>query len=78
LRVNRGRSFLYRSDPDQRQPEQPDVDDKTLDFEHDDVELTFLLPAVPRTIRPGRDSFVAEVVFTLQLAGFPSLNWRAH
>ena len=37
----------------------------------------FRLPPVPRRIRSGHDYFVAEVVFTLPYAGFPSLNWRA-
>src|SRR5439155_11512708 len=35
------------------------------------------LPPVPRTIRPGRDYVVAEVVFTFPFAGFEQLNWRA-
>lgn len=77
LRVNRGRFFVYRYDPEQRQPPQVDVGDKKPDLESDGIALTFPLPPVPRTIRPGADYFVAEVLFTLPLAGIPSLNWRA-
>ncbi len=78
LRVNQGRFFVYRYDPEERQPKAPDVDDaKVLDLEREDVELTFPLPPVPPTIQPGHDYLVAEVVFTLPFAGFDKLNWRA-
>jgi hypothetical protein len=77
LRVNRGRFFVYRYDPEERQPRKPAIGDQTLDLERDDVELTFALPSVPQTIRPNRDYFAAEVVFTLPFAGIPPLNWRA-
>jgi zinc metalloprotease ZmpB len=78
LRVNRGRFFIYRYDPEQRQPKVPDAGDtKRLDLESQDVEPTFPLPAVPDTIRPGHDYLVMEVVFTLPLGGFDKLNWRA-
>jgi zinc metalloprotease ZmpB len=77
LRVNQGRFYVYRYDPDERQPTHGDVGDKTPDLEADDVEITFPLPPVPRTIRAGRDYFVAEVVFTLPFPGLPFLNWRA-
>jgi zinc metalloprotease ZmpB len=78
LRVNQGRFFVYRYDPEERQPKAPDVDDdNVLDLEREDVELTFPLPPVPPTIQPGRDYLVAEVVFTLPFAGFDKLNWRA-
>lgn len=77
LRVNQGRFFVYRYDPDERQPRHVHAGDKTSDLETDDVELTFPLPPVPRSIRAGRDYFVAEVGFTLPYAGIPSLNWRA-
>jgi hypothetical protein len=78
LRVNRGRFFIYRYDPEQRQPTAPEAAaDKTLDLERDDVELTFPLPPVPATIRPGSDYLVTEAVFTLPFAGIEQLNWRA-
>jgi len=78
LRVNQGRFFVYRYDPEERQPKGPDVDDdKLLDLERDDVELTFPLPPVPPRIQPGGDYLVAEVVFSLPFAGFDKLNWRA-
>jgi len=78
LRVNQGRFFVYRYDPEERQPHAPKADGaKGLDLERDDVELTFPLPPVPETIQPGRDYLVAEVVFTLPFAGIETLNWRA-
>jgi hypothetical protein len=77
LRVNQGRFFVYRYDPEERQPKPHDVDDKHADLEADDEEITFPLPPLPRNIRPGRDYFVVEVVFTLPLPGLPFLNWRA-
>lgn len=77
LRVNRGRFFVYRYDPDQRQPNQPVIGDKRANLESDDIEPTFPLPPVPDTIRPGADYLVAEVVFTLPFAGIEGLNWRA-
>jgi hypothetical protein len=77
LRVNRGRFFVYRYDPEQRQPKTPEAGDKRLDLESQDVELTFSLPPLPETIRPRRDYLVAEVVFTLPFGGFDTLNWRA-
>lgn len=78
LRVNQGRFFVYRYDPEQRQPTAPEAAaDKTLDLERDDVELTFPLPPVPATIQPGNDYLVTEVVFTLPFAGIEQLNWRA-
>jgi zinc metalloprotease ZmpB len=77
LRVNRGRFFVYRYDPAKRQPPQADLEDKTPELESENVELTFPLPPVPRSIEPGADYFVAEVVFALPFAGFPMLNWRA-
>lgn len=77
LRVNQGRFYIYRYDPDARQPDAPELGgDSALDLEADDVELTFPLPPVPDTIRPGQDYLVAEVVFTLPFAGIESLNWR--
>jgi hypothetical protein len=81
LRVNRGRFFVYRYDPDQRQPAVPEgaeaAGDRTLDLERDDVELTFPLPPVPDTIKPGGDYLVNEVVFGMPFAGIERLNWRA-
>ena len=76
LRVNQGRFFVYRYDPEQRQPRARNVDDKQADLEREDVELTLPLPPVPSTIRPGRDYLVTEVVFTLPFAGLAQLNWR--
>ncbi|MCC6790451.1 MAG: hypothetical protein IT336_02135 [Thermomicrobiales bacterium] len=75
LRLNRGRFFIYRYDPDARQPQAPD--DKRADLEHDDVEPTFPLPPVPDSIRPGGDYLVVELLFTLPFAGIAGLNWRA-
>jgi hypothetical protein len=75
LRVNRGRFFVYRYDPEQRQPKRAG-DDRSADLEQDEVEPTFPLPPVPETIRPGGDYLVAEVLFTLPFAGFEKLNWR--
>jgi zinc metalloprotease ZmpB len=40
------------------------------------LALTLPLPPVPDSIKPGRDYLVAEVTFTLPLAGFTTLNWR--
>jgi hypothetical protein len=78
LRVNQGRFFVYRYDPEQRQPEAPQAArEEGLDLERDDVELTFPLPPVPDTIKPGSDYLVNEVVFTLPFAGIDRLNWRA-
>jgi hypothetical protein len=78
LRVNRGRFFIYRYDPEQRQPKAPEAaDDKPLDLERDDAEFTIPLPPVPDTIRPGGDYLVTEVVFTMPFAGIEQLNWRA-
>jgi zinc metalloprotease ZmpB len=78
LRVNRGRFFVYRYDPEERQPKTGYADgDKGLDLESQNVELTFPLPPVPETIRPGRDYLVTEVVFTMPFSGFDKLNWRA-
>ena len=78
LRVNRGRFFIFRYDPQQRQPKAPEPDSGTVpDLESQDVELTFPLPPVPDAIRPGADYLVTEVVFTLPFAGFDRLNWRA-
>ena len=79
LRVNQGRFFVYRYDPDERQPKKARKvgDGKALDLEREDVELTLPLPRVPRTIRRGRDYLVAEVVFSLPFAGLETLNWRA-
>jgi zinc metalloprotease ZmpB len=76
LRVNQGRFFVYRYDPEQRQPRARNVNDKQADLEREDVELTLPLPSVPSTIRPGRDYLVTEVVFTLPFAGLAQLNWR--
>ena len=78
LHVNQGRLFVYRYDPDERQPRPAEAgDDKLLDSEHKDVELTFPLPPVPASIQPGRDYLVSEVVFAMPFAGFEKLNWRA-
>jgi len=75
LRVNRGRLFVYRYDPEERQPRAHG--DKLLDFESRDDELTFPLPPVPASIQPGRDYLVSEVVFAMPFAGMEKLNWRA-
>jgi hypothetical protein len=75
LRVNRGRLYVYRYDPAQRQPKP--ADPAKGDLERDDVELTFPLPPVPRSIRAGADYVVAEVLFALPYGGYTSLNWRA-
>jgi hypothetical protein len=80
LRVNRGRFYVYRYDPDERLDKQPDpqIGDKSVgDLESDDYGLVLPLPEVPRTIQAGRDYLVAEVVFSLPLEGIGSLNWRA-
>src|SRR5215207_1703194 len=78
LRVNQGRFFVYRYDPEQRQPKAPKAaKEEALDLERDDVELTFPVPPVPETIKPGSDYLVSEVVFTLPFAGVEQLNWRA-
>jgi zinc metalloprotease ZmpB len=78
LRVNRGRFFIYRYDPEQRQPKAREAaDDKALDLERDDAELIIPLPPVPETIRRGGDYLVTEVVFTMPFAGIEQLNWRA-
>lgn len=77
LRVNRGRFFVYRYDPEQRQPNQPEVHDTTVDFERDDILPTLPLPPVPESIHPGGDYVVAEVLFTLPFRGFEGMNWRA-
>lgn len=78
LRVNQGRFYVYRYDPDERQPQAADVDDaEPLDLESDDAELTFPLPPVPDSIQPGRDYLVNEVVFTFPFASIEKLNWRA-
>jgi zinc metalloprotease ZmpB len=77
LRVNQGRFYVYRYDPDERQPNTPVLDgDTAFDLEADDVEPTFPLPRVPDPIQPGQDYLVAEVVFTLPFFGLESLNWR--
>jgi zinc metalloprotease ZmpB len=77
LRVNRGRFFVFRYDPEQRQPTEPAVDDKTFDLERDNIQPTLPLPPVPETIRPGGDYLVAEILFTLPFGGMSRLNWRA-
>ena len=78
LRVNQGRFYVYRYDPRERQPKgRRAAAGKALDMERKDVEPTLPLPAVPRTIRRGRDYLVTEVVFTLPYAGLEQLNWRA-
>lgn len=78
LRVNRARFFVYRYDPDERQPELPRIEKgERVDLERDDVQLTFPLPPVPPSIQPGHDYLVTEVVFTLPFAGIEKLNWRA-
>ena len=78
LRVNQSRFYVYRYDPQARQPAAPDDREQgTYDLEADDVEITLPLPPVPDTIRAGGDYLVTEVVFTLPYAGFGTLNWRA-
>jgi hypothetical protein len=77
LRVNRGRFFVYRYDPELRQPNEPAVDDRTFDLERDNIQPTLPLPPVPETIRPGGDYLVAETLFTLPFGGMSRLNWRA-
>lgn len=78
LRVNQSRFYVYRYDPQDRQPAAAaDHERETHDLEADDVEITLPLPPVPDTIRAGGDYLVTEVVFTLPYAGFDTLNWRA-
>ncbi|HEX6254203.1 MAG TPA: hypothetical protein VFZ70_00190 [Euzebyales bacterium] len=78
LHVNQSRFYVYRYDPQARQPAAPDDHVQgTHDLEADDVEITLPLPPVPDTIRAGGDYLVTEVVFTLPYAGFDTLNWRA-
>jgi hypothetical protein len=78
LRVNQGRFFIYRYDPEQRLPKKRPVGEgQQADIERDDVELTLPLPPVPDAIQPGRDYLVTEVVFAMPAAGFDTLNWRA-
>jgi hypothetical protein len=78
LQVNQTRFYIYRYDPDDRQPAAPDDHERaTLDLETDDIEITLPLPPVPDTVRAGGDYLVTEVVFTLPYAGFDTLNWRA-
>jgi hypothetical protein len=78
LRVNQSRFYVYRYDPQTRQPAAPDDEGQgTIDLEAHDVEITLPLPPVPDTIHPGGDYLVTEVVFTLPYAGFDTLNWRA-
>lgn len=77
LRFNRGRFFVYRYDPAQRQPNRPVTGDKPVNLESDDFEPTFPLPPVPDAIRPGGDYVVAEVLFMLPYVGIGDLNWRA-
>lgn len=76
LRVNRGRFYVYRYDPAERQPARAG-DGDGFDIERDDVAITLPLPPVPDSIRPGGDYLVAEVLFTLPHGGLESLNWRA-
>jgi zinc metalloprotease ZmpB len=81
LRVNRGRFFVYRYDPSQRQPVLPGVDSvvdaEGVDPEDRVIEPTLPLPPVPETVRPGGDYLVVEVLFTLPFSGISELNWRA-
>lgn len=77
LRVNRGRFFVYRYDPQQRQPDVPAARNGRYDLESQDVELTLPLPPVPGAIEPGHDYLVTEVLFTLPFGGLDGLNWRA-
>jgi len=78
LRVNQSRFYVYRYDPQDRQPAAAaDHERETHDLEADDVEITLPLPPMPDTIRAGGDYLVTEVVFTLPYAGFDTLNWRA-
>jgi hypothetical protein len=78
LRVNKARFFVYRFDPDERQPEPVQIEKgQRIDLERYDVELTLPLPPVPSSIEPGQDYLVTEVVFTLPFAGIQTLNWRA-
>jgi zinc metalloprotease ZmpB len=78
LRVNRGRFFVYRYEPAERQPAVSQLDDgPSIDLERDDAELTLPLPPVPASIRHGDDRLVTEVVFSLPFAGVEELNWRA-
>ncbi|MDP2657021.1 MAG: hypothetical protein Q8O78_01235, partial [Candidatus Deferrimicrobium sp.] len=78
LRVNKAGFVVYRYDADERQPDRVrTAKGDRVDMEADDVELTLPLPPVPRSIEPGQDYLVTEVVFTLPFAGIEALNWRA-
>lgn len=78
LRVNRGRFYVYRYQQDERLERHHDLGDPaSADLEKDDYGLVLPVPPVPDTIRSGGDYLVAEVLFSLPLAGLSQLNWRA-
>lgn len=76
IRVNRGRFYVYRYDPDERQSPRP-KDVKDSELEANESLPTLPLPPVPSSIEPGGDYVVAELLFTFPVAGIPGLNWRA-
>lgn len=85
-RIISGRFFIYRYDPDERLPQNPQRDE---DVETDltgeggptalvaEVEPTLPLPEVDERIQPGADYLVAEIVFFYPTDEWGDINWRA-
>ena len=72
LTINETRSLVYLYDPAER-VETPAGEESGLDG----GTPTLPLPDVPSSIQPGRHYVVREVLFSLPLAEWGDLNWRA-
>lgn len=74
LRFNRGRFFVYRYDPRQRQPTPYE---QRGEIEKHDMHPTLPLPPLHERLREGQDYLVAELLFTATSSPWGVLNWRA-
>ena len=74
LVINSQSQLIYRYDPAQRtDPAATHSSNEALQG----APPTLPLPLVPETITPGQHYVVTEVLFTLPVTGFGSVNWRA-
>ncbi len=86
-RLLSGRFFIYRYDPDERLPRQPEPQEPGPDIGLagdeagsplvEDTEPTLPLPPVSDSIEPGADYLVAELVFFYPTSEWGDINWRA-
>lgn len=75
LKINRTRLVVYRYEADQRLHPESRIRQKAAPLQEGPPTLP--LPPVPKGIAEGGHHVVTEVLFSLPVAGWGNLNWRA-